>query len=42
MMGMIVMPKYLLVAIIPIGFLTILIQFLRIFVGLLRGKHSTG
>jgi TRAP-type C4-dicarboxylate transport system permease small subunit len=42
MMGMILMPKYILVVIIPVGISLTLIQFIRIIVALLRGKDSKG
>ena len=40
MMGMILMPKYILVAVIPLGILLSCIQFIRILKGLLAGKIS--
>jgi len=42
MMGMILIPKYILVGIIPVGILLAFIQFIRSFVALIRGKGSTG
>ena len=42
MMGMILMPKYILVGIIPLGILLVFIQFIRSFVALIRGKGSMG
>jgi hypothetical protein len=40
MMGMILMPKYILVAVIPLGILLSFIQFMRILKGLLAGEVS--
>jgi TRAP-type C4-dicarboxylate transport system permease small subunit len=42
MMGMILMPKYILVAVIPLGILLSLIQFIRVLKGLLGGEVSKG
>jgi TRAP-type C4-dicarboxylate transport system permease small subunit len=42
MMGMILMPKYILVAVIPLGILLSFVQFIRILKGLLAGKVSDG
>ena len=40
MMGMILMPKYILVAVIPLGILLSFIQFIRVLKGLLGGEVS--
>ena len=42
MMGMILMPKYILVAVIPLGLLLCFVQFIRSLKGLLVGKGSKG
>ncbi|KPK27978.1 MAG: hypothetical protein AMK69_09520 [Nitrospira bacterium SG8_3] len=42
MMGMILMPKYILVAVIPLGILLSFVQFIRILKGLLAGEVSKG